>query len=135
MGKWSEVDSRKKRVNPPIGAIKDRWIGGFDGKSKVSKSNTASSIKLVDWEHDMTDQNLFTAYTLGSLTPSNRIVLAPLTRKRASVPNLVNDALEFTCICLASVERVSAVPSANDIQSIYSLCLMTRSDELHSLQN
>ena len=31
----------------------------------------------------MTDQNLFTAYTLGSLTLANRIVLAPLTRNRA----------------------------------------------------
>lgn len=31
----------------------------------------------------MSDQNLFTAYTLGSLTLSNRIVLAPLTRNRA----------------------------------------------------
>lgn len=26
----------KERVNPPIGAIKDRWIGGFGGKSKGS---------------------------------------------------------------------------------------------------
>ncbi|MHC8327621.1 alkene reductase [Pseudomonas sp. LB1P83] len=31
----------------------------------------------------MTDQKLFTPYTLGSLTLSNRIVLAPLTRNRA----------------------------------------------------
>lgn len=31
----------------------------------------------------MTDQNLFTPYTLGSLSLSNRIVLAPLTRNRA----------------------------------------------------
>ncbi|WP_350402803.1 alkene reductase [Pseudomonas sp. W17] len=31
----------------------------------------------------MTDQNLFTPYTLGALTLSNRIVLAPLTRNRA----------------------------------------------------
>ncbi|MGY1888763.1 alkene reductase [Pseudomonas sp. SDT291_1_S447] len=31
----------------------------------------------------MTDQNLFTPYTLGSLTLANRIVLAPLTRNRA----------------------------------------------------
>ena len=33
----------------------------------------------------MTDQNLFTPYTLGALTLSNRIVLAPLTRNRAGV--------------------------------------------------
>jgi len=26
-------------VNPPIGAIKDRWIGGFGGKGKVSNVN------------------------------------------------------------------------------------------------
>ncbi|WP_148051260.1 hypothetical protein [Pseudomonas brassicacearum] len=32
---WNEV-ARKKRVNPPTGAIKDRWIGGFGGKSKIS---------------------------------------------------------------------------------------------------
>lgn len=31
----------------------------------------------------MTDQNLFTPYTLGNLTLSNRVVLAPLTRNRA----------------------------------------------------
>ncbi|BBP59878.1 alkene reductase [Pseudomonas sp. St316] len=31
----------------------------------------------------MTDQNLFTPYTLGDLTLSNRVVLAPLTRNRA----------------------------------------------------
>ncbi|WP_434705914.1 alkene reductase [Pseudomonas sp. Z1-12] len=31
----------------------------------------------------MTDQNLFTPYTLGNLTLSNRAVLAPLTRNRA----------------------------------------------------
>lgn len=31
----------------------------------------------------MTDQNLFTPYTLGALTLSNRVVLAPLTRNRA----------------------------------------------------
>ena len=31
----------------------------------------------------MTDQNLFTPYTLGALTLANRIVLAPLTRNRA----------------------------------------------------
>lgn len=31
----------------------------------------------------MTDKNLFTPYTLGSLSLSNRIVLAPLTRNRA----------------------------------------------------
>ncbi|RMN98733.1 N-ethylmaleimide reductase [Pseudomonas syringae pv. apii] len=31
----------------------------------------------------MTDQNLFSAYTLGSLTLANRVVLAPLTRNRA----------------------------------------------------
>lgn len=31
----------------------------------------------------MTDQNLFTPYTLGHLTLSNRVVLAPLTRNRA----------------------------------------------------
>ncbi|RXU65842.1 alkene reductase [Pseudomonas protegens] len=31
----------------------------------------------------MTDQNLFTPYTLGTLALSNRIVLAPLTRNRA----------------------------------------------------
>ncbi|QHD01255.1 alkene reductase [Pseudomonas sp. S04] len=31
----------------------------------------------------MSDQNLFTPYTLGTLTLSNRIVLAPLTRNRA----------------------------------------------------
>lgn len=38
----------------------------------------------------MTDQNLFTPYTLGALALSNRIVLAPLTRNRAgagSVPS------------------------------------------------
>ncbi|MHC5789407.1 oxidoreductase, partial [Pseudomonas idahonensis] len=32
----------------------------------------------------MTDQNLFTPYTLGALALSNRIVLAPLTRNRAA---------------------------------------------------
>ncbi len=31
----------------------------------------------------MTDQILFTPYTLGDLTLSNRVVLAPLTRNRA----------------------------------------------------
>ncbi|MBD8576250.1 alkene reductase [Pseudomonas syringae] len=31
----------------------------------------------------MTDRNLFTPYTLGALTLSNRVVLAPLTRNRA----------------------------------------------------
>ena len=31
----------------------------------------------------MSDQNLFTPYTLGALTLSNRVVLAPLTRNRA----------------------------------------------------
>jgi hypothetical protein len=34
---------KKERVNPPIGAIKDRWIGGFGGKSKVS--NVKYSLK------------------------------------------------------------------------------------------
>jgi hypothetical protein len=40
---WNETVDRggfeKKRVNPPIGAIKDRWIGGFGGKGKVSEVN------------------------------------------------------------------------------------------------
>ena len=31
----------------------------------------------------MSDLNLFTPYTLGALTLSNRVVLAPLTRNRA----------------------------------------------------
>ena len=31
----------------------------------------------------MTQQTLFTPYSLGSLTLSNRVVLAPLTRNRA----------------------------------------------------
>ena len=31
----------------------------------------------------MTDPKLFTPYTLGALTLSNRVVLAPLTRNRA----------------------------------------------------
>ena len=35
----------KKRVNPPIGAIKDRLIGGFGGKSKSQTSITDSGIK------------------------------------------------------------------------------------------
>jgi N-ethylmaleimide reductase len=35
-------------------------------------------------KEDMTDKTLFTPYTLGSLTLSNRVVLAPLTRNRAS---------------------------------------------------
>jgi hypothetical protein len=30
-------------MNPPIGAIKDRWIGGFGGKSKVSKVRMISA--------------------------------------------------------------------------------------------
>ncbi|AJG22577.1 2,4-dienoyl-CoA reductase [NADPH] [Cupriavidus basilensis] len=34
-------------------------------------------------EKDMTDKTLFKPYTLGSLTLSNRVVLAPLTRNRA----------------------------------------------------
>ncbi|WP_434986634.1 hypothetical protein [Pseudomonas protegens] len=35
----------KKGVNPPIGAIKDRLIGGFGGKSKSQTSITGSGIK------------------------------------------------------------------------------------------
>jgi hypothetical protein len=30
---------KNERENPPIGAIKDRWIGGFSGKNKVSNVN------------------------------------------------------------------------------------------------
>jgi len=38
------------------------------------------------WQkEDMTDKTLFEPYTLGSLTLSNRVVLAPLTRNRAGV--------------------------------------------------
>ncbi|WP_176467484.1 hypothetical protein [Pseudomonas savastanoi] len=44
-GRVERGGGEKKRVNPPIGAIKDRWIGGFGGKSKVSKSITDSGIK------------------------------------------------------------------------------------------
>jgi hypothetical protein len=33
------VGFEKKRVNRPIGAIKDRWIEGFGGKSKISNVN------------------------------------------------------------------------------------------------
>jgi hypothetical protein len=35
----------KKPMNPPIGAIKDRLIGGFGGKSKISTSITDPGIK------------------------------------------------------------------------------------------
>jgi hypothetical protein len=35
----------KKRVNPPIGAIKDCLIGGFGGKSKSQTSITNSGIE------------------------------------------------------------------------------------------
>jgi hypothetical protein len=35
----------KKRMNPPIGAIKDHWIGGFGGKRKSQPSNTTSGTK------------------------------------------------------------------------------------------
>jgi hypothetical protein len=41
---------KKKRVNPPIGAIKDRWIGGFGGKIKSQTSIQPQASKLVDWE-------------------------------------------------------------------------------------
>ncbi|WP_327207363.1 hypothetical protein [Pseudomonas brassicacearum] len=38
-------------MNPPIGAIKDRLIGGFGGKRKSQTSITDSGIKKrVDWE-------------------------------------------------------------------------------------
>ena len=33
-GRMERYDSEKKRVNPPIGAIKDRLIGGLAGKAK-----------------------------------------------------------------------------------------------------
>ena len=38
-GRMERYGSEKKRVNPPIGAIKDRWIGGFSGKGKASYVN------------------------------------------------------------------------------------------------
>jgi hypothetical protein len=37
-------DFEKKRVNPPIGAIKDRLIGGFGGKSKISKVKRVKAV-------------------------------------------------------------------------------------------
>lgn len=36
----------KKRVNPPISAIKDRLIGGFGGKNKSQTSITDSRVKV-----------------------------------------------------------------------------------------
>ena len=44
-GRMERYGSEKKRVNPPIGAIKDRLIGGFGGKSKSQTSITNSGIK------------------------------------------------------------------------------------------
>lgn len=44
-GKVERGGFEKKRVNPPIGAIKDRLIGGFGGKSKSQTSITDSGIK------------------------------------------------------------------------------------------
>jgi hypothetical protein len=44
-GRMERGGFEKKRVNPPIGAIKDRLIGGFGGKSKSQTSITDSSIK------------------------------------------------------------------------------------------
>lgn len=41
--------------------------------------------QLMWQKEDMTDKTLFEPYTLGSLTLSNRVVLAPLTRNRAGV--------------------------------------------------
>lgn len=48
-GRVERGGGEKKRGNPPIGAIKDRLIGGFDGKNKSQTSKTASSIKAGDW--------------------------------------------------------------------------------------
>ena len=44
-GKVERGGFEKKRVNPPIGSIKDRLIGGFGGKSKSQTSITDSGIK------------------------------------------------------------------------------------------
>ncbi|WP_455927571.1 hypothetical protein [Pseudomonas capeferrum] len=44
-GRVERSGGEKKRVNPPIGAIKDRWIEGFGGKSKSQTSITGSGIK------------------------------------------------------------------------------------------
>jgi hypothetical protein len=44
-GRVEQGRCEKKRVNPPISAIKDRLIGGFGGKSKSQTSITDSGIK------------------------------------------------------------------------------------------
>jgi len=42
---------KKERVNPPIGAIKDRWIGGFGEKSKnLKRQLQPQALKLVGWQ-------------------------------------------------------------------------------------
>lgn len=38
-GRVEQGRCEKKRVNPPISAIKDRLIGGFSGKGKFSNVN------------------------------------------------------------------------------------------------
>ena len=44
-GRVEQGRCEKKRVNPPISAIKDRLIGGFGGKNKSQTSITDSGIK------------------------------------------------------------------------------------------
>lgn len=44
-GRVERGGGEKKRLNPPISAIKDRLIRGFGGKSKSQTSITDSGIK------------------------------------------------------------------------------------------
>ena len=48
-----------------------------------SLARRMSSSLINEYGNDMNDKTLFDPYTLGSLTLSNRIVMAPLTRNRA----------------------------------------------------
>jgi len=52
----------------------------FDHHPNFTPTDLHSRARKI---HQMTKQTLFTPYTLGSLTLSNRVVLAPLTRNRA----------------------------------------------------
>ena len=50
---------------------------------RISASTALIASLINDYGIDMNDQTLFEPYSLGSLTLSNRIVMAPLTRNRA----------------------------------------------------
>lgn len=54
-GRVERGGGEKRRVNPPIGAIEDRLIGGFGGKSKSQTSITCRGYGV-----SLTTQRLFT---------------------------------------------------------------------------